>query len=118
MRTNVTSNVVNMIGNYLLIQGHLGFPAMGIAGRGSGDCIWNRGCLHYEHLLPDPERQFCQHSLHYKRARPHHPGTAKNMAKIASSVFIEQVFMRTGFLLVSIMAARLGTSPTRRTRWP
>ena len=32
MRTNVTSNVVNMIGNYLLIQGHLGFPAMGIAG--------------------------------------------------------------------------------------
>lgn len=30
--SNVTSNVVNMIGNYLLIQGHLGFPAMGIAG--------------------------------------------------------------------------------------
>lgn len=32
MRTNVTSNVVNMIGNYLLIQGNLGFPRLGITG--------------------------------------------------------------------------------------
>lgn len=32
MRTNITSNVVNMIGNYLLIEGHLGFPALGISG--------------------------------------------------------------------------------------
>ena len=32
MRTNVTSNVVNMIGNYLLIQGNLGFPKLGITG--------------------------------------------------------------------------------------
>ena len=28
MRTNVTSNVVNMIGNYLLIQGNFGFPQL------------------------------------------------------------------------------------------
>ena len=32
MRTNIVSNVVNIIANYLLIQGHLGFPALGIAG--------------------------------------------------------------------------------------
>ena len=32
MRTNVTSNTVNMIGNYLIIEGHLGFPALGIRG--------------------------------------------------------------------------------------
>lgn len=44
MRTNVTSNVVNMIGNYLLIQGHLGFPAMGIAG-----ALWR---LYLEPWLP------------------------------------------------------------------
>lgn len=30
MRTNVTSNLINVIGNDLLIGGHLGFPALGI----------------------------------------------------------------------------------------
>ena len=32
MRTNVTSNTVNIIFNYLLINGHFGFPALGIHG--------------------------------------------------------------------------------------
>lgn len=32
MRTNVISNVINIVLNYLLIEGHLGFPALGIAG--------------------------------------------------------------------------------------
>lgn len=32
MKTNVTANVLNMIGNYLLIGGNCGFPAMGIRG--------------------------------------------------------------------------------------
>ena len=34
---------------------------------------------------------------------------AKNMFKVASSVFVEQIFMRIGFLTVSIMVAKLGT---------
>ena len=32
MRTNLVSNTVNIIFNYLLIQGHFGFPALGIRG--------------------------------------------------------------------------------------
>lgn len=32
MRTNVTSNTINIILNYLLINGHFGFPALGIQG--------------------------------------------------------------------------------------
>ena len=32
MRTNITSNTINIIGNYLLIGGNLGFPALGIRG--------------------------------------------------------------------------------------
>jgi len=32
MRTNITSNTVNVIGNYLLIGGKFGFPALGVKG--------------------------------------------------------------------------------------
>ena len=32
LRTNLISNLVNICGNYLLINGHFGFPALGITG--------------------------------------------------------------------------------------
>ena len=32
MYTNTISNLVNIVGNYLLIGGHCGFPALGIRG--------------------------------------------------------------------------------------
>ena len=32
MRTNLTSNIINVIGNYILIGGHFGFPALGVRG--------------------------------------------------------------------------------------
>jgi len=39
MYTAIVSQVVNVIANYILIFGHLGFPAMGIAGAGWGTFI-------------------------------------------------------------------------------
>lgn len=35
----VTANAVNLAGNYVLIYGHLGMPAMGVAGSGWATCI-------------------------------------------------------------------------------
>lgn len=109
MRTNITSNVVNMIGNYILINGHLGFPAMGIKGAAlatvfgtviaCGMSFWsimdrdNFVSLPYifsEHIRPSLE-------------------AAKSMVKISSSVFLEQILLRVGFMSVSIMTAKLGT---------
>ncbi len=34
MRINMTANIVNVIGNYLLIYGRFGFPQLGVAGAG------------------------------------------------------------------------------------
>ena len=110
MRTNVTSNVVNMIGNYLLIQGHLGFPAMGIAGAALATVFGTIVACIMSICSLIPKDNFVSIPYIIKERVRITLEPAKNMAKIASSVFIEQVFMRTGFLLVSIMAARLGTS--------
>ncbi len=35
----ISANIVNLIGDWALIYGHLGFPAMGIAGSGWSTCI-------------------------------------------------------------------------------
>lgn len=32
MKTNITSNLVNVVFNYLLIGGNFGFPALGVKG--------------------------------------------------------------------------------------
>ena len=99
MRTNVTSNVVNMIGNYLLIQGHLGFPAMGIAGAALATVFGTIVACIMSICSLIPKDNFVSIPYIIKERVRITLEPAKNMAKIASSVFIEQVFMRTGFLL-------------------
>ena len=110
MRTNVTSNVVNMIGNYLLIQGNLGFPRLGIAGAALATVFGTVVACVMSFLSLVPKDNFISipYLIGAKVRLALEP--AKNMLKIASSVFAEQLFMRVGFLTVSIMVAKLGTA--------
>jgi len=110
MRTNVTSNVVNMIGNYLLIQGNCGFPKLGITGAALAT-VFGTVVACIMSILSLAQRDNFVSIPYIIRERVRITlEPAKNMAKIASSVFVEQVFMRIGFLTVSIMVARLGTA--------
>lgn len=110
MRTNVTSNVVNMIGNYLLIQGNLGFPKLGIAGAALATVFGTVVACTMSLISVIPKDNFVSFVYIIKEKVTVTLRPAKHMAKIAASVFVEQVFMRTGFLLVSIMVAKLGTA--------
>ncbi len=109
MKTNVTSNVVNMIGNFLLINGHFGFPALGIKGAAIATvfgtviaCVMSIRSLFKEGFisLPYVLREKVSLSL----------GPVRSMVKISSSVFTEQVLMRIGFMSTAVMAANLGTA--------
>lgn len=110
MRTNVTSNVVNMIGNYLLIQGHFGFPKLGITGAALATVFGTVVACVMSILSLMPSDNFVSIPFLIKEKVKLALEPAKNMVKIASSVFAEQVFMRIGFLTVSIMVAKLGTA--------
>ncbi len=110
MTTNVTSNIVNMIGNFLLIEGRFGFPALGITGAAIATVfgtvvacvmsIWSlrkRGnFVSIPYLIGEKVRI--------------RMSAAKNMFNVAASVFVEQIFMRIGFLTVSMMVANQGTA--------
>ena len=110
MRTNVTSNVVNMIGNYLLIQGNCGFPRLGIMGAALATVFGTVVACIMSILSLVPRDNFISIPYIIRERVRITLEPAKNMAKIASSVFVEQVFMRIGFLTVSIMVAKLGTA--------
>ena len=110
MRTNIVSNVVNIIANYLLIQGHLGFPALGIAGATIATvfgtviaCIMSFASLF---------RRDGFVSIYYIMEQQIRPALEPviSIIKLGFSVFIEQILMSVGFMSTAMMAAKMGTN--------
>ncbi len=110
MRTNVTSNVVNVIFNYLLIGGNFGFPRLGVRGAAIATVLGTVvACGMSVYSVMDRE---CFVSLPYivsNRIRPT-VDAFKSIIKVGYSVFFEQILMRVGFMLTAIMAAKQGTA--------
>ncbi len=109
MKTNVTSNVINIIFNYLLIEGHFGFPALGIAGAAIATVLGTIVACAMSIVSLLKKDGFV--SLPYIKEKQIQPKKKYGLELygIASNTFIEQVFIRIGFMMVSVMAARLGT---------
>ena len=109
MTTNVASNIVNVIFNYLLIEGHLGFPSLGVSGAaiatviGSvvGFAIAVKSVLHRDGFVylfhKSTKREFLDHL------------SAISLWKITATSFLEQILLRIGFLIYAIIVANLGT---------
>ena len=109
MRTNVTSNTVNIIFNYLLINGHFGFPALGIQGAALATVLGTVvACVMSIISILKPEGFISIPYIVEHKIKP----AAKsflNLIKVGYSVFFEQLLMRIGFMLTAVMAAHQGT---------
>ena len=110
MRTNIVSNVVNIIANYLLIQGHLGFPALGIAGAAIATVFGTViACIM---CFASLFRRDGFVSIYYIMEQQIRPALEPviSIIKLGFSVFIEQILMRVGFMSTAMMAAKMGTN--------
>lgn len=109
MRTNLVSNTVNIIFNYLLIQGNFGFPAWGIRGAALATVLGTVVASIMSLWSVRKEDTFI--SLAYIIRDKIHPAwdAVKSIVRIGYSVFAEQLLMRIGFMMTSIMAAKQGT---------
>ena len=109
MTTNLTSSVVNVIFNYLLIGGHLGFPAMGIRGAAiatvlgtvvsAGMAVQSLFRKSSYVRIPDMIRQ----KIRITRE------SMKSIWGLTYTSSLENIAMRVGFLATALLAARLGT---------
>ena len=109
MRTNVTSNTINIIANYLLINGHFGFPAMGIRGAALATVLGTVVASVMSVLSVLDRDGFI--SIPYILQNKIKPAAASfvNLVRVGYSVFFEQILMRVGFMMTAVMAANQGT---------
>lgn len=109
MRTNLASNFVNIIFNYLLIGGKLGFPALGVAGAAIATVLGTIVAF----VMSIYSISHSDGFLYIKSLKNNFnidKKSLKSLFSVGSSSFVEQIFMRTGFLLYSLVIANLGTS--------
>lgn len=108
MRTNVTSNVINIIFNYLLIGGNFGFPALGIHGAALATVLGTVVACVMSILSVCKKDNFISIPLILeKKIRPGFAALHR-LVSVGYSVFFEQILMRIGFMMTSLMAAHQG----------
>lgn len=111
MRTNLVSNAVNVIGNYLLIQGNFGFPKLGIHGAAIATVFGTVvACVMSIHSLMKTDIFVSIPYIIKEKIRPVAEAFL-NIVKVGYSVFIEQILMRIGFMSTAMMAAKMGMAP-------
>ena len=110
MRTNLVSNTVNILFNYLLIQGNLGFPKLGIRGAALATVLGTVVSSIMSVISVWKKENFISLPMIFKEKIKPSLDALANIIKVGYSVFAEQVLMRIGFMLTAIMAADQGTS--------
>lgn len=108
MTTNLISNSVNVVFNYLLIGGNFGFPKLGIQGAAIATVIGTvlacalsiRSVLHKDGFI----------YLGAVKGWIADRTNINSLLNVGSSAFVEQICMRVGFMLFSMVVAYLGTT--------
>lgn len=107
--TNLVSSIVNIVFNYLLIGGNFGFPALGIKGAAIATVfgsfvamVMSIRSLFHRHILIEFKY------IRKKKIRIN-LATIKSLFGLASTMFVENIAVRIGFLATALTAAKLGT---------
>ena len=109
MTTNVTSSIVNIVFNYLLITGKHGFPALGIIGA-AGATVFGTvvaSILSVISLFRRTSYLRVRYILEEKILPTWF--SFKQMIRLTLNFLLENLLMRIGFLTTALYAAKLGT---------
>lgn len=107
MVTNITANVVNLILNYLLIGGNLGFPRLGVAGAAIATSVGF--VVGFMLSLRSVTGGRSHLRLSYRKGISFDKKTLVGIWKVGSGSLAEQIFLRIGFFIYAAIVAGLGT---------
>lgn len=111
MITNVTANVINIIFNFFLINGHFGFPRLGVVGAALATVLGNFVAFIIS-IISIYNRKNSFLSLSIKDDWKIDLNSFKHIIGVAEGAFIEQLFMRIGFFIIAKIVNELGTEAT------
>ena len=108
MTTNVTSNLVNVVFNYLLIGGNFGFPALGVRGAAIATVLGTVVSSIMSICSLIKKDRFVSLIYIFKEKIGPTFQAFKGLLRFGYSVFLEQLLLRIGFAATAIMAADMG----------
>lgn len=110
LKTNLVSSSINLIGNFFLINGPFGLPAFGIRGAAIATVMGTVvACVMSIRSILKKDGFISIYYIIENKVKFTFSGV-KQLYNIAVNTLIEQVLMRIGFIIVAMMAARMGTN--------
>ncbi len=109
MTTNLTSSLVNILFNYLLIEGHWGFPAWGIRGAAIATVLGTVVSAGMALFSLFRRESYVQIRMILSRQVRFTRSSARAIWHLAFNTSLENLAARVGFLATALVAARLGT---------
>ena len=106
---NVLSCVVNLFFNYLLIEGHWGFPALGIAGAAIATVLGNVAACVLSLIFVWKRDQFLNIPYCLDRRFRMTGDSTGEILSMAKSCAVDNLSMRAALLVISGITARIGS---------
>lgn len=108
LKTNLTANIVNIIFNYLLINGKFGFPKLGVKGAAIATALGM--FVSFVVAILSLVKKDGYLKLQIKKLFHFTKNTMNALHKVWWSAAVEQVFLRFGFFVFALIVAELGTN--------
>ncbi|MBR3349037.1 MAG: MATE family efflux transporter, partial [Solobacterium sp.] len=109
MTTNVISSIVNVVFNYLLIGGNLGFPKWGVFGAAFATVLGTVAASIMSVRSLFSKTSYVSIPFIRENKLGSQGDSLLPILKLGSNMFVENLAMRVGFVVTAVLAAKLGT---------